>query len=350
MLPALQSVDSLVVRCPNWVGDIVMATPVFHCLRQNFPHATITALVRPYAKGILEDSPWFNFVVDCEDKNLKGIKAIRRAFATINPQIGLLLPNTTHSFITFKLAGVPQIFGYRRNIRKYFLRGPNPIKEGGRYKPMPMQDYYLELCKFLELELPDYPKPTLHISDLTQKKANTRLNNYGIQPDDLVVGLNPGASFGSSKCWPPEHFSALAELLYKNHRCKILLLAGPGEESIATKIVESCSIDIINTAQDQIDLAELKPLVKRCNLLVTNDTGPRHYAVALNVPHIVLMGPTNPIYTEKNLQNSVVLQKSLACVPCHKKICPLGHHACMRELTPDDVFAACSSKIPKAIQ
>ena len=190
----------------------------------------------------------------------------------------------------------------------------------------------------------------MHISDLTQKKANTRLNNYGIQPDDLVVGLNPGASFGSSKCWPPEHFSALAELLYKNHRCKILLLAGPGEESIATKIVESCSIDIINTAQDQIDLAELKPLVKRCNLLVTNDTGPRHYAVALNVPHIVLMGPTNPIYTEKNLQNSVVLQKSLACVPCHKKICPLGHHACMRELTPDDVFAACSSKIPKAIQ
>jgi len=60
MLPALQSIDSLAVRCPNWVGDIVMATPVFECLRNNFPTATITALVRPYARGILEDAPWFD--------------------------------------------------------------------------------------------------------------------------------------------------------------------------------------------------------------------------------------------------------------------------------------------------
>ena len=107
MLASLQDIDSLVVRCPNWVGDIVMATPVFECLRQNFPKATLTACIRPYARGILEDSPWFDHVVDCQDKTLSGMKKIRADLEPFNPQAGLLLTNTSHSFITFKYARIP---------------------------------------------------------------------------------------------------------------------------------------------------------------------------------------------------------------------------------------------------
>ena len=122
------------------------------------------------------------------------------------------------------------------------------------------------------------------------------------------------------------------------------MLVGPGEEAIAASIVEASSATIINTAADKIDLAELKPLIKCCDLLVTNDTGPRHYAVAFNIPHIVLMGPTNAIYTATNLELSTVLQKDLPCVPCHKKTCPLGHHACMTEISPSMVYeAACTA-------
>jgi heptosyltransferase-2 len=120
MLPALQSVDSLAVRCPNWVGDIVMATPVFECLRSNFPTATITALIRPYARGILEDAPWFDHIVDCQDKDWQGLKIIRQEFARLKPQFGLLLTNTTHSFLTFKFAALPRTYGYRRNLRKFY--------------------------------------------------------------------------------------------------------------------------------------------------------------------------------------------------------------------------------------
>jgi len=150
--------------------------------------------------------------------------------------------------------------------------------------------------------------------------------------------LNPGASFGSSKCWPPEYFARLAELLQEALRCRILLLVGPGEEGIAQRIVTASRARIINTADARVTLAQLKPLIKRCDLLVTNDTGPRHYAVAFGVPHIVLMGPTNARYTASNLEHTTVLQRSLPCVPCHKKTCPLGHHACMREITPESVM------------
>lgn len=339
MLPTLRSVKSLVVRCPNWVGDIVMATPVFECLRANFPDAVITACIRPYARGILEDSPWFDHIVDCRDKDLQGLRKLRADLAPLRPDTGLLLTNTTHSFLSFKFAGVPAIYGYRRNLRKYFLTGgPEPLREGGRYKPLPMQAYYLELCRHLDLELPAHPRSRLYLSPQHEAEGLVQLAAWGVAQGDLLIGLNPGASFGSSKCWPPEYFARLAELLQERLPCKLLLLVGPGEEGIAQSIVSASRAQIINTAAAKVDLAQLKPLIKRCNLLITNDTGPRHYAVAFEVPHIVLMGPTNARYTATNLEHTTVLQRDLPCVPCHKKTCPLGHHACMREITPGQVL------------
>jgi heptosyltransferase-2 len=347
MLPALQSIDALVVRCPNWVGDVVMATSVFECLRHNFPEATIAACVRPYARGILEDCPWIDQIIDCDDKSLAGIKSIRKSLGELQPQAGLLLTNTTHSFLTFKVAGVPQVYGYRRNWRKFFLTGgPQPQMQGRKFRPLPMQDYYLELCNYLGLELPESPKPKLFVSEQLGLDGANRLSRYGIQPEDKVIGLNPGASFGSSKCWPAAHFARLAELLQAQQACKLLLLVGPGEEAIAADIVQQSQASIINTASDKISLAELKPLVQRCDLLITNDTGPRHYAVAFDIPNIVLMGPTNPLYTASNLERTVVLRKDLPCAPCHQKTCPLQHHACMVDIEPAAVAEA-ASKILK---
>jgi heptosyltransferase-2 len=215
--------------------------------------------------------------------------------------------------------------------------------EDGEIKPIPMQDYYLDLCRYLDLEIPTSPKPTLYISDTLASQGANRLKNYGIEAGDTVIGLNPGASFGSSKCWPTEYFAELAEQLQDRFGGKLLLLVGPGEEAIADRIIQASNAEIINTAKDRIDLAHLKPLIKRCNLLITNDTGPRHYAVAFDVPHIVLMGPTNAIYTANNLQMATVLQRQLPCVPCHKKTCPLGHHACMNEITPAMVMEAATN-------
>lgn len=350
MSASLASIDSLVVRCPNWVGDIVMATPVFQCLRDNMPGARITACIRPYARGIIEDSPWFDSILDCQDKNLAGLLKLRRELAPLQPQAGLLLPNTTHSFLTFRFAGVDKLFGYRRNLRRFFLAdGPQPTRENGALKPQPMQDYYLEICRYLGLRLPSAPRPSLYMSPALVQRGATLLAKYGIRDQDRLIGINPGASFGSSKCWPAEYFARLAELLDQAYACKIMLLVGPGEEDIADRIIALSAAPIINTAQDRIDLALLKPLIRRLDLLVTNDTGPRHYAVAFNVPSIVLMGPTNPVYTARNLEDTLVLQRDLPCVPCHKKTCPLGHHACMREIRPDMVMREAAALLAGAL-
>jgi heptosyltransferase-2 len=326
-----------------------MATPVFECLRNNLPDANITALVRPYARGILEDSPWFNQIIDCDDKSLAGLKRIKSQMQSIQPQAGLLLTNSAHSYLTFRFAGIAKIYGYKLNIRKYLITdGPTPALDGKRVKAMPMQQYYLDLCKYLGLDIPKNPTPSLYISQQLSDSGADTLIRYGIIENELVIGINPGASFGSSKCWPAEHFAQLCDLLKATHQCKILLFAGPGEAEIATKIVQMSNASIINTASDNIDLALLKPLIKRCNLLITNDTGPRHYAVALGVPNVVLMGPTNPLFTDSNMEKTTVIQRDLPCIPCHKKICPLGHHACMQEITPNIVLDSANSIISGA--
>jgi heptosyltransferase-2 len=202
-----------------------------------------------------------------------------------------------------------------------------------------MVDYYLEICRWLHLTTPLQFRPRLFMSAAVQEKGRRLLKRYCISPDDTVIGMNPGAQFGSSKCWPPAHFARLAELLSQHWNCKILLFIGPGEKDIGNKIVQLSRAKIINTGPDKVDLALLKPLIQRCRLLVTNDTGPRHYAVAFDIPVVVIMGPTDPRYTQVNLEKTIVLRREMECSPCHLKECPLDHQ-CMTEISPEAVLQA----------
>lgn len=336
----IKDVETILIRCPNWVGDIVMATPVFDCVRENFPGARIFACIRKYARGIVEDGPWFDGIIDCNDKDLNGFFHAVKEIRKVKPDMAVLLPNSIRSYLTAKLGGARFLYGYKRNLRKYFLSGgPEPVRTVDGIQPMPMVDYYLEICRALGLTVSEDLKPHLFISNELQERGNRILGDYGISANDNVIGLNPGASFGASKCWPPEYFARLAEIIESEIQCKIILFAGPGEEEIAKAIVDKSRADIIDTAPDNIDLAYLKPLIKRCDLLVTNDTGPRHYAVAFDIPAVVLMGPTNPLYTAANLDRTIVIREEMDCSPCHKKVCPTDHR-CMKDITPEKVFDA----------
>ena len=316
-----------------------MATPSFDCIRRNFPDAHITASIRKYARGVIEDGPWFDEIVNSDDKSYSGFFKTIGHVRNIKPDLAILFPNSARSTLPVFFGGARKIVGYKRGFRSLLLSGgPSPKTEKGKITPAPMSDYYIEICRSLGLELPSSMKPRLFISDSLEEKAEIYLKEKGIRKGDFVVGLNPGAKFGSSKCWPAEYFAELAELLLEKLKCRILLFAGPGEDSIAKAIIGKSKAEIINTAPDKVDLALLKPLVKRCDLLVTNDTGPRHYAVAFDVPVVVLMGPTDPRYTAANLEKTVVIREELDCSPCHHKVCRRDHR-CMRNIRPGRVLA-----------
>ncbi|MHC4930385.1 MAG: glycosyltransferase family 9 protein, partial [Planctomycetota bacterium] len=100
-----ENVKNIVVRCPNWVGDIVMATPFLDCLSANFPNASMTAVVRRYARGIIEDGPWFDQIIDADDKSLGGLYQVVRNIRQTKPDLAFLLPNSFRSALTLWLGG-----------------------------------------------------------------------------------------------------------------------------------------------------------------------------------------------------------------------------------------------------
>ncbi|HPY75265.1 MAG TPA: lipopolysaccharide heptosyltransferase II [Planctomycetota bacterium] len=337
----------ILVRLPNWVGDVVMATPVIETLHYAYPEAKIYTLVRPYAQNILHGNPWITNIIPCDDKTYQGWKAFHTTVRKIQPDLTILLTNSMRSLLFLRLAGIKNIYGYKRDARSFLLTGgPSPIKAEKKYLPIPMVDYYLGICKYLQIPIHTPIKPTLHITPETQKKADELLKKYNIQASDTVIGLNPGAKFGASKCWPPHYFAQLANLLQRNHDVKILLFTGPGEEELAQNILDNTEATIIPTYPDNPGLDVLKPLIKRCNLLVTNDTGTRHYAVALDTPLVVIFGPTDQRYTNNNLEKTTIIDNHLPCAPCHLKKCPTDHK-CMLSITPEQVYEACKLYIKK---
>ena len=316
-----------------------MATPVFDCLRQNLPQTRIIGLLKQSMQGIVKDGPWFDGLVDADDKSWTGFQQMRRQLQSLAPDAAILLTNSVRSALSMRLCGIRRVYGYRRQGRGMLLAGGPTAARNGTMAPIPMGRYYLEICRWLGLDLPPQPKPTLFIGAELRRRGEALLARYGIEARDFVIGLTPGASFGSSKCWPAEYFAQLAELCQDRFGGKVILFCGPGEEAIAQAILGQTRARIIDARTGGIDLEVLKPLVKRCNLFLTNDTGPRHYAVAFEVPVVVLMGSTDPRYTDANTERTIVVRKEMDCSPCHKKVCG-RQHECMTAIRPAEVLAA----------
>jgi len=332
--------QTVLVACPNWVGDVVMATPAFDCIRQNLPEARIIGLIRRYARGVVEDGPWFDDLIEINDKTMGGVIDLVSQLRRLKPDLALILPNSFRSVLIARLAGARKIYGYRRNGRTALMSGgPAPWRKSYRITPRPMVEYYMEICRWLNFATPSQLKPRLFCSDATLERGTRLLESYGISADDMVIGMNPGARYGSSKCWPPEYFARLAELISRKWDCKIMLFIGPGEQDLGRQIINLSHAKIINPNPDKASLELLKPLIQRCRLLITNDTGPRHYAVAFDIPVVVIMGPTDPRYTDANLEKTIIVRRDLECAPCHQKECAL-HHSCMAEILPEEVMLA----------
>ena len=343
----LKKPQTILVACPNWVGDVVMATPTLECIRSNFPGDRVIGLIRNYARGVLETGPWFDELIEINDKSAGGFIRLIFQLRRLNPDVALILPNSFRSALIARLAGAKRIYGYRRNARTALLTGgPAPWRINHRTVPRPMVDYYMEICRSLGFQIPSKIVPRLYYSDAVFQEGSRMMESYGISAGNLVVGMNPGARFGSSKCWPPAHFARLAELLVQRWDCRIMLFTGPGENELGQQIVRLSRAEIIFPGSDNINLELLKPLIQRCQLLITNDTGPRHYAVAFDTPVVVLMGPTDHRFTNANLDKTIILRRDLECIPCHDKECAL-HHSCMEQILPEEVLQAAEVLIEK---
>ncbi len=154
-----------------------------------------------------------------------------------------------------------------------------------------------------------------------------------------TILLNTGGAYGAAKTWPAEHFAAVARKLVGSCDSSVLVLCGPAEREEADKIVRVANHDRVHSlAEQSLSIGLSKALIRRSRLLITTDSGPRHLAAAFNVPTIALFGPTDPNWSINYHPHESILRRDVPCGPCGKRVCPLEHHECMRELSPEQVF------------
>ncbi len=331
----------IVVRLPNWVGDAVMATPALRALRRAHPEAEIWASAGGPIAALLAGLPSVDHWLPKEGRGAGAVLRQTRALRARSFDWAVLLPDSVHAALAPFAARVPVRAGYARDLlrRALLTRAlPPPRDADGRRVPISMIERYLRITRALEcadagesLELP--------IDAQAAERVAKRLALAGVGEAERLVVVTPGASFGASKLWPPEHFAAACRELQARRGLRAILAPGPGEEPVARAIAADAGGAALVLAEPVTTLAELAALIARAALLLTNDTGPRHMAVALGTPVVALLGPTDPRHTAHLLGRQRVLREPVECSPCHKKVCPIDHR-CMQRLEPARVVAA----------
>ncbi len=152
-----------------------------------------------------------------------------------------------------------------------------------------------------------------------------------------LIMLNPGAQYGDAKCWLPEHFAQLGDRFIDDWGATVLLSGAPRERRILDLVQRHMKHAAIDLSNKGLTLGALKEIIRRCDLMVTNDTGPRHIAAAFDVPVVTIFGPTHPEWTEIGFARERKVSVPVFCGPCQKKTCPLDHR-CMTRISPAMVF------------
>ncbi len=326
----------LVVRMPNWIGDAVMALPVLGSLAASAPDIEVWAAGQPWVGDLL--SPELGVRGALTIGRTRGLKALRREAAALRAlrfDAGLLLTNSFGTAFLFRLAGIPERWGYVRDGRSLLLTRRVPVKE--TIEPLHQREYYLDLLRGLGFAV-SFAGSGLSVTPEEKAAAECRLDEAGRDRARPLVILNPGAAYGPAKRWPAERFAALGRLFQSRAGADILIVGSAGEKDIAAAVASGLERPALNFA-GRTSLRELVALIGQGRLFVTNDTGPMHIADALGTPILAIFGPTEPLATGPVRARAAVLKTEVPCWPCLYRKCPYDHR-CMTGIGPEEAFEA----------
>jgi heptosyltransferase-2 len=364
---------SVLVVLPTWVGDYVMATPILRSIRRRFSGAEITWLIEPNLRDMVTGCPWPDRCLEWPDKRRRTplhheYRAVVETLRKLDLDLSVLLPNSFRAAMIAYLARARQRIGYNRDGRGLLLTDRVPVKnlrkawkaqgastagwrpteaalrvpaelpvKPGKYIPMRLVDYYDDMAIAIGCDRPG-DQFELHTTPAWNDSVEKCLRSLGIPSGAPLVVLSPGARYGAAKCWMPERFAAVSDRLIKSRGTEVVITCGPGEEPIARKIGEHMSGRGHVLDDPRLSLGELKSLINRCDLLICNDAGPRHFAKAFGKPVVTIFGPTHTEWTATSYAMERIASVPIECGPCQQRTCPLEHLNCMTGVSVDKVY------------
>lgn len=336
---------NILVVGPSWVGDMVMASVLFQQLRARQPQARIDVLAPGWSLPLLARMPEVNHGIEMPVGH--GRLGLRTRWQLARSLRGrydqaIVLPGSLKSALVPWLAGIARRTGYRGEQRYGLLNDMRQLRPAEL--PLMVQRYAalaLDVRAPVAADLPaELPRPRLRVDRARQAALRT---NLGLDARQPAVALLPGAEFGPSKQWPLAHYAAAARsLLALGHA--VWVLGSPKDAEAGRLIAEQApgTIDLCGRTRLE-DAVDLLAAASGC---ISNDSGLMHVAAALDVPLVALFGSTSPEHTPPLSPAAQVLRLGLDCAPCFQRTCPLGHHRCLRDISPAQVLAALAPALP----
>lgn len=334
------SVHSIVIRCPNWIGDAVMATPVFSHIRRLFPNAHVIAIAETSIAQLLDGldgiDEWLVFSRSKETKRQEE-RRMAKELRTRKVDLAILLTRSLSSAWMVWRGGVRWRVGFRDHFRRFLLN---------MSLPLPTEEQH-DVHTYLELLRPfgavdTSPSLALSLKESEKEAIRNVLQANGWNPEKKFVVLNPGAAYGSAKCWPKEYFHEVALRLSREHGLFCVFIGDKKGAVLIEDIMglnggKALPTNVISLA-GKTSLRDLMAVLALADCVVTNDSGPMHIAAAFKRPLVALFGSTNP-YRTGPWGCGTVIYKHVSCSPCYRRTCP-GNFACMRSIHPDEVVAS----------
>ncbi len=332
-------VDRILVRSLNWIGDAVMSTPALAAIRETFPEADITLLANPMVGQLLEGHPAIDHVILFDRKGrhhgLVGRMRLARQIAQGHFELAIILPNSFDSALIPWLARIPKRLGKASDGRSLLLTGRYHENLAG-VKQHEVYNY-LRLLEYFEIR-GSVTEPFLSTSTEEDQAASAFLASHGISSADILLGINAGASFGSAKRWYPERFAEAARYLSSLWGARVVLFGGPDEKPLVAEIEGCLNGNCLNLA-GKTTVRQLMSLIRRCNFMITNDSGPMHIAAAFKVPLVAVFGPTDHTGTAPFSEKAVIVRQPTDCAPCKLRVCPADHR-CMTAVSVEHIVQA----------
>ena len=337
--------QSILIIAPNWIGDAVSTQPLLANLKVLYPDSKIDVLASHWVAPIYRACPEVHEVIEAKFEHKKLQWNLRKQLAkeikAKNYQACFVLPNSFKSALIPWLANIPFRIGYRGEMRFGLINSTldNPSKVN---RP-PMVEHYSALSELLKDDesLPFAQlAPKLNVSTAAKQSVENKLQSANISGDFIYV-MCPGAEYGPTKRWPTVHFAALAQkLIAENPSIQIVILGSKSDHVLGQEITSQAKqASKIHNWCGNTSLDEAIALIGMSKAVISNDSGLMHIAAALQTPQVAIFGSSDPAHTPPLSDKAKVIWLNLPCSPCHKRICPLGHLRCLKDILPEQVLA-----------
>ncbi|TCV85398.1 lipopolysaccharide heptosyltransferase II [Sulfurirhabdus autotrophica] len=324
----------ILIIAPSWVGDTVMAQPLFKRLHERHANLTLDVLAPAWTLPLLQHMPEVQDVIanpfNHGELKLGARYRLGKSLRKRGYDQAIILPNSLKSALIPFFAGIPLRTGFVGEMRLGIVNDARHLDE----KALPlMVERFAVLAeeKFAPLPRP-LPATSLLVNATEQKQTLAKL---ALSPQKPVMAFCIGAEFGPAKRWPVSHFAELGKMLSDHY--EVWLIGSHKDQAIGDEIQQLCGSNCKNLC-GKTGLSDAISLLASASLVISNDSGLMHVAAALNKPMMALYGSSSPGFTPPLSDKAHVISLNLSCSPCFKRECPLGHFNCMNQLTPKNVL------------